>query len=354
MISEKQMQEIREHLKKAENPVFFFDNDTDGLCSFLLLQRAYGKGKGFPVRGSPELDKKFFSKVNEFNADYIFALDLPRVSMDFFEKAKERGVEIVWIDHHILDSDIEVPEFVNYYNSYEKEQKSGEPVTYICYKITGRKQDLWLAITGCIGDKCFPEFYYEFKEQYPELAIDSDDAFDVVYGSEIGKLSKMLNAALKDKTTNVVKMMKLLYKAKSPYDVLNYNSVNSSIHKRFLEVESKYQKILNKFKRNVDLSKEVLYFEYRGDLSITGELANELSYRYPNKKIIVVYCSEDKINVSARGENIKDFILKVMEGLEGSTGGGHKDAVGAKILPEHLDEFRNRVMKMQSVFNTNE
>jgi single-stranded DNA-specific DHH superfamily exonuclease len=39
MLNDKQIDEIREHLEKAQNPLFFFDNDDDGLCSFLLLQR---------------------------------------------------------------------------------------------------------------------------------------------------------------------------------------------------------------------------------------------------------------------------------------------------------------------------
>ena len=46
MLSEKQMQELKEHLDRAQNPLFFFDNDADGLCSFLLLARYIGRGKG--------------------------------------------------------------------------------------------------------------------------------------------------------------------------------------------------------------------------------------------------------------------------------------------------------------------
>ena len=44
MLTKKQINEIREHLEKAQNPLFFFDNDPDGLCSFLLLQRYIGRG----------------------------------------------------------------------------------------------------------------------------------------------------------------------------------------------------------------------------------------------------------------------------------------------------------------------
>jgi len=38
MLSNEQFEEIRNHLERAQNPVFFFDNDADGLSSFLLLE----------------------------------------------------------------------------------------------------------------------------------------------------------------------------------------------------------------------------------------------------------------------------------------------------------------------------
>ena len=36
MLTKKQKTEIKEHLEKSQNPLFFFDNDNDGLMSFLL------------------------------------------------------------------------------------------------------------------------------------------------------------------------------------------------------------------------------------------------------------------------------------------------------------------------------
>ena len=44
MLTEKQIIEIREHLEKAQNPIFFFDNDYDGLTSYLQLRRHIGRG----------------------------------------------------------------------------------------------------------------------------------------------------------------------------------------------------------------------------------------------------------------------------------------------------------------------
>ena len=94
MLTTKQISEIKEHLNNAQNPLFFFDNDPDGLCSFILLQRYIKRGKGFPVKSAP-LDKSYFRKINEFNPDYIFILDIPTVSEEFWEEIKKINLPIV-------------------------------------------------------------------------------------------------------------------------------------------------------------------------------------------------------------------------------------------------------------------
>mgnify|MGYP000905709012 CR=1 FL=1 len=72
MLREKEISEIREHLERAQNPLFFFDNDSDGVCSFLILQRYLGRGKGVCIKSFPSLDRRYLRKVYELNADYIF------------------------------------------------------------------------------------------------------------------------------------------------------------------------------------------------------------------------------------------------------------------------------------------
>ena len=86
MLTKNQIQEIKEHLEKAQNPLFFFDNDSDGLCSFLLLQRHIGRGKGIPVKTFPSLDESYFRKITELNPDYILFWTSQLFRMVFLKK----------------------------------------------------------------------------------------------------------------------------------------------------------------------------------------------------------------------------------------------------------------------------
>ncbi len=344
MLTKKQIKEIKEHLEKAQNPVFFFDNDPDGLCSFLLLQRYLGRGKGIPVRSFPELDKNYFRRVEELNADYIFILDKPVVSKDFFEEVEKVNIPVVWIDHHDIDRKT-IPDFVEYYNPIFNRGKKNEPVTYLCHKIAGQKEDMWLATIGCITDHFIPDFYSEFLKKYPDLGIKTDKPFGVLYNSQIGRVGRMFGFALQDSITNVVHMMKFLMKARSPYEVLEETPKNRTMHERFNEIDRRYQKLMEKARAKVGDDKMV-FFQYSSDLSLSSHLSNEFSYLFPKKIIVVMRVLDMTTSISVRGEKIRKKVLKAIDGLEGASGGGHENAVGAKIRTEDLEKFKNSFKKL--------
>ncbi len=345
MLTKKQVHEIREHLECSQQPLFFFDNDPDGLCSFLILQRYLGRGKGVPIRSFPELSEEYFRKVHELNADYIFILDKPIVSDSFLKKAEEHNIPIVWIDHHSL-GDFYIPDYVNYYNPLFNKTKSQEPVTAICYQISRKKDDLWLAVAGSIADSFIPDFYKDFIKKYPDLAINKKNPFDIFYKSEIGRMARIFSFALKDRTTNVVKMMKFLMQVKNPYEVLEENAKNRTMHQRYGQINSKYTLLIEKAVKNLGEKDKLLFFQYGGDLSISSDLANELSYMFPKKIIVTVYVKGVKANISMRGKNAKNIFLEAIKGIDNARGGGHDEAVGGQMKTGDLEKFRENLEEL--------
>ncbi len=349
MLTKKQVLEIRDHLSSAQNPVFLFDNDQDGLCSFLILQRFIGRGKGFPIKTSPALTLDLFRKVNEFDSDYIFVLDKPEVEEDFFKEAHERNIPVVWIDHHEIDRE-KIPPYVNYYNPLFNKKKTNEPVTALCYQIANKKEDNWIGVVGCVADHFVPEFYKDFTKKYPELCIKNEldvQAFDILYGSEIGKIARMIGFAMKDRVSNVVHMMKFLIEAKGPYDVLEDSSKNKIMHKRFYDIEKKYKKLIDKARQVEKKNEKVLFFKYSGDTSMSSDVANYLGYLFPKKFVVVIYAKGGgKANVSIRGEKAREIIEKIIPEFENATGGGHEKAVGAQIMIDDVGRFEKRVREI--------
>lgn len=340
MLTKEQILEVREHLGKAQNPVFFFDNDCDGLMSFVMLRKFIGHGKGVAVKST--FEEGYAKRVEEFNSDYVFILDKPVVSKGFIEEVSRRNIPIVWIDHHDVPFEFE-DGLINYYNPVFNKNKSSEPVSYLTYKICNKKEYQWLSMIGCIADNYIPDFKDDFAKNYPELwRKNPDSAFDILYSSEFGKIISMLDFSLKDRTSSVVSMMNLLVNSNSPFDFLKEDFKNVAIHKRYHQVNGVYSNLLERAKRVARKSGKVIFFEYGGELSLSANLANELSYRFPGKVVIVAFIKGASANISVRGPiDVRKIALEAFEKIENATGGGHENAIGARMSVNDLYKFRD-------------
>src|SRR3989344_3575465 len=96
-LSQIQIKQIREHLDNCKRPLIFFDDDQDGLCSFLQFYRYKQEGKGIIVKTAPKLSAVFLNKVIEYQPDKIFILDVALVEQEFLDEIK---VPAIWVDHH--------------------------------------------------------------------------------------------------------------------------------------------------------------------------------------------------------------------------------------------------------------
>ncbi len=339
MLTQPQLQEIKQHLEASQNPLFFFDNDVDGLCSFLILRRSIDRGKGIAIKSFPDLKEQYLKKVEELNPDAIFILDKAELSKEFAKGVEQKGIPIIWIDHHETKTPKEVIAKTSYYNSLP----SAEPTTYLAQKVFNRQEDLWLAVIGCIGDVYMPDFANQFANQNPELLPQNADPFDALHSTETGKIIRMLNFGLMDTNTNVVNLIKFLSKAKGPHDILEENRFTKQLHKRYTELNDFLNKQIEKAEEYFDKESPVLFFSYAGNTSMSSEIANKLHYNHKDKLIVVAFRRPEKINISIRGDNALKITNQAIADIEDATGGGHEKATGAMIPVDSLEKFKQNI-----------
>tara|TARA_Y100000034_G_C6631327_1_gene275627 strand:- start:12 stop:605 length:594 start_codon:yes stop_codon:yes gene_type:complete len=189
-----------------------------------------------------------------------------------------------------------------------------------------------------------PEFAEQFAKENPELfppEAVKKPAFAALYTTEIGKIVQMLNFGLKDTTTNVLKLIRLIIKANSPHDILEENYHTRPLHERYNEINKVQKKLLAKAEAQAD--KKLIFFTYSGNISISSEVSNEIFFKYPDKFIVIAYKRPGKINISIRGQNAKTITEKTVSQIEGAVGGGHELATGAQIPEDKLDEFKEKI-----------
>ena len=151
---------------------------------------------------------------------------------------------------------------------------------------------------------------------------------------------------MKDKITNVVRMLKFLISVRSPYEIFEENPKNYHMHKRFNFINNKYNLLLKKAIDKDRIDEKVLFFRYSGDMSISSELADELSYMLSEKLIVVAYVKDSFANISIRGNNARKFFEEVTKDFERVGGGGHDCSVGVRMNDKFLDDFESKLKEI--------
>lgn len=331
-LPQEQIRKLREALLTSKNPLFFFHDDPDGLCSFLLLYRSIREGYGIVIKAVPRIDVKFVRKVKEHMPDKLFVLDIAMMDQEFVEKAK---LPIYWVDHH---EPVKVEGRISYFNPLLFGKNY--PVTSICYDVV--KRDMWLAMCGCVGDWFIPPFAAQFSKRYPDLLPPKiKDAETALYETQLGRLIRMLSFILKGKTKDVMQCVKILTRVESPYEVLNRTTPRSRfLYRHYVKIEKKYLDLYEEAIEHAKMNRIILFVYFRKDISYSSDLANELMHRFPNNVIIVAREKGGEFRCSIRSKKVRvlDILKKALEGVEGY-GGGHPHACGANIDAKDFERF---------------
>jgi oligoribonuclease NrnB/cAMP/cGMP phosphodiesterase (DHH superfamily) len=346
MITKSELKELRDELLSSKKPILFFDDDNDGLCSFLLYYRFLkdhtDEIKGIILKTSPELDGEIFvRKVDEFNPDKIFVLDKAMISQGFLDSVHRK---VIWLDHHPLVD----RKHVTYYNPLKHKSKKfledNRPTSYWAYKTIekDRPQDMWIAAVGVVSDWHIPDFLKKFLQKYPDMLPEGfkfTNPGDILYGgTRLGELCRIIYFNLKFASNDAMVSAKILSRIDDPYEILDQTTPQGKyIYKQYKKFNSIYQRIKSDLK--LDDTRLVL-FEYSDQYSITSELSNELIYAYPDKLVVIARKKNDSMICSFRGANlnVRGILEKALVGINGS-GGGHEHACGGNIPVEDWPRF---------------
>ena len=352
-LSKNQISQLRENLDNCKKPLFFFDDDQDGLCSFLLLYRYKKEGNGIIVKTAPKLGTFFLGKVNECNPDKIFVLDIADIEQDFLDEMKS---PVIWVDHHGPFERAGV----KYFNPRISNFEDNHPTSFMCYQIVkqGSKASdaehrsyLWIAALGCIADWFIPDFINDFEKEYPELIEKPyKNAGDIIFNTKLGHLIRIFSFVLKGRSNDVMKSIRVLTRIESPYEILNQETAQGKfIYKRYEMANKMYEPLLHDVLAALEKAEDKLVvFAYKDDkTSFTSDLSNEAIYNYPGKIILIAREKNDEMKCSLRSAKIilPPLIDKALAGLEGY-GGGHELACGLNIKTKDFEEFVKRLNGM--------
>ena len=333
--------EIRVLLKKAEKPLFFFDDDVDGLSSYLLLLHFCKSGKGTIIKSTPKLSEDYKKKIDKYKPDLVIILDKPQVDSSFFTVS----TPVIWIDHHQPQ---EHPDSWTYLNPRVFDDLDNRCTSYWCYQIT--QQNEWIGACGCIADWQIPDFIPEVVKKYPQL-VDPKQTYtsapDYLYNSPLGTLIQMLTFSLKGKKSDTSASIKSATKIKNPVELLEHTTAEAQLlQKRFEFMSQEYHTIITQMKEQCNETDSICALTYTTNFaSITTELGNELHYLFPNQIIVIGRLHNEHYKCSLRSPHTVDLpkiLTTIFTNMDGY-GGGHTHACGACVHENDWDDFIQQI-----------
>jgi|TARA_B100001971_G_C18263096_1_gene588991 hypothetical protein len=335
MLPSSQLKKIRKELEEHKNPLIFFHDDPDGVCSFLQFYRFVGDGKGIIIKSFPELGPDMLRKVDEYQPDIVFVLDKPTISQDFIDGIKSK---VVIIDHHPPPK--EPYRNCDYYNPRVQDPKDNSPVSSICYNVV--KQDIWIAMTGTVGDWTLPDFLPEFQKAYPSLIPEKiKTPQDALFTTKLGTLVRIFSFILKGNSYEAMSCIKVITRIKHPDEILEQTSPQGKyIYKKYQKVNQQYQELLKIIKQASQKSKKLLSYIYSNRNSFTSDLSNELIYLFPDKVVLIGREKSGEVKCSLRSTKIilPPIVEELFKSVEGY-GGGHEHACGICVKTKDFEKF---------------
>jgi oligoribonuclease NrnB/cAMP/cGMP phosphodiesterase (DHH superfamily) len=331
MLTKKQIEEIRVFLKKSKNPLFFFDDDSDGLAAALTLKKVYNKGTIVPLKISVHSEDIYLQKIQEHNPDTVFILDRPLVPQIILDNIK---VPVIWIDHHEPAERFNV----HYYNPTVLDKNDNRSTSFWAYEVA--QKNMWIALIGIIGDWQVPPYITKFK--YIKLLDKQKTAPGILFDSTYGKLIRIFHFNLKGQTKDVRRALNAMEKVKTPQEILNQITPEGKLlYTRYEKFNKEYQELYNKAVKH-DEKGDIFIFTYPTQrTSFGGELSNELLYRLTHHNVFIVgRLKEDRYLISIRGRTkpVRPIFKKALQDVDGY-GGGHPLACGGSINKDDFTKF---------------
>ncbi|MBN2881193.1 DHH family phosphoesterase [Candidatus Woesearchaeota archaeon] len=347
MLNSREISQIQKIVDDTLRPIIFFDDDPDGLSSFLLFYKKIQDGDWIAVKGTPELSADFAEKAESDSPDRIIVLDKPGIAQDFLDSVK---TPILWVDHH----EIQTPKGnskIDYFNPRRTKTGFGEPTSYCSYKITNNPNHLWIAMIGCVGDWFLPdrEMITEFCKKYPTLLDENvDTPQKALYESKLGELVQVFSFIMKGKISEIKRNIKYLLSVKNPFEILEKRTPEGkAIYKFYKACKKEYDFLLDLALENVNDSK-ILFFSYKEtNNSYTSDISNELLYRFPDKVILIAREKSGEMRMSLRSAKISiaPILSKALEGIDGY-GGGHEFACGCNVKKKDFPQFMDNLKEL--------
>lgn len=351
---EKRAVEFLRNITEKDVVITIFHNDTDGICSCVLinkfLKERIGKPSDFVISQPMPITKTLIQRIKLSIPTKIIILDLAIDQEKNLCKRLDGISETLVIDHHQITNMINLKKIIYYNPLLERDvYQSTSYLTYkLCSKIINMKKYLWVSLVGIAGD-------YNVNDSLDLIEEGKNIYSDLIEGnikknfieSEFGKVSDIITAmrASHISSERIAKILEGL------------NDIREIEQKRELieyyeKVQNEIAGILTNIKSSAEIGDKILFYEINCKYNLRSVISTKLSELYSDKIIFVWEVSRNKVKFSVRNQSgsidANQLLREASKDFRTAATGGHKLAAGGSIGLDEFDLFKEKIKQIVS------
>lgn len=312
--------------------------DLDGLASAKVINEVVSPDF-IKFIDYHEVDQSLIDYLKKNKVKFLIIVDIMIKDVNFIKEV-EKFAEILIIDHHTFENDFNSNRTV-FLNA------QGYCAAYISYYLFSGIRNIekydWLIASASVSDWCYKENSAWMTKVYEKYRQEFIPSIDGVKKSEFYRIVLDISRA-----------------------IVYFRSIEKNVDKVFTKIGSiifgdiddlaKYaeivyteiKKIRDKFEIEKVSINDGYYFEFESKFPIKSIISTDVSESYQNKTIIILSRKNDNLEISARRQDGKIDMNKMMQelisGFEGANAGGHFKATGGYIKLKDEEEFKRRLV----------
>jgi len=336
------IKEFFNYLKNEKIGLFYHD-DGDGICSAVIAAKAVKRLRGKEpdlISYSGQRLKHIVDFAKREDITKLIAVDL---TLDSHKKAIEeieKFAGILIIDHHEFEEDINSENTIQIKPElYGEKGGAANPACKLTYEVLKEViaiSDLdWVAAAGIISDSGYSQnkdFIDHILKKY------NYEVKDDIFKTKLGEVSKLIGYACAAGEIN--ECYEVLSNSETPEDFLN-----SKLKQYKDEVEKEVNYFVANYKKLAEFHEDVVFYNLETKYRLKSLIANILSNGHPNITFFVFQEQNERYMISARRQDGKVELNKIMAKAT-KHGGGHIKASGGSIEKQDLDTFKKRILEL--------
>lgn len=306
-------------------------SDTDGICAGALALARFPHSRIFFTK-----PVSFFRDLQECREGRMIICDIAidtrdesRI-VDLIESRAKKGVEILYFDHHELSKDTK-KRLESCLSAFCHDTKaSSSELIYKYYRKEIPKERIWVSVYGAIGD------YTDDTEFVEKMLLNWD--MRAIYLEACTLVMGIKEDAFQS-YNGKRRIVNRLAKGDNPSDIQGMMSAAREAVNREFDI---YEMVKKSSKKSGDVGyfMSARHFGFRGPIAIFA--SNVTNCRIG----LCVYMNEKHADITMRTRDYSLSLSRIASSAAkkvGGSGGGHKQAAGARIPPEEFADFLKEV-----------